>query len=153
MMKSKVKKFENFKQPEMPEMPVIKIDYDLLDEIMIDFVHMGLDYEITISDSVIIKDFEEFNNKVLRLIGKEVKKNLIIDFSVKDSPNKIEIKYFEEALDMVSNFLYNEYGLKLNYIYVRLYSARMNKYFKDIESIKKEFGNNFLADYLAISFY
>lgn len=152
-MKSKVKKFENFKQPEMPG---IKIDYDLLDEIMIDFVHMGLDYEITISSSVIIKDFEEFNSKDFTLVGKEVKKNLVIDFSIEDidsRPNKIEIKYFEEALDMVSNFLYNEYGLRLNYIYVRLYSARMNKYFKDIESIKKEFGNNFLVDYLAISFY
>lgn len=152
-MKSKVKKFENFKQSEMPEMPGIKIDYDLLDEIMIDFVHMGLDYEITINSSIIIKDFEKFNNKDFTLVGKEVKENLIIDFYIKDSPNKIEIKYFEEALDMVSNFLHNEYGLKLNYIYVRLYSARMNKYFKDIESIKKEFGNNFLADHLAISFY
>jgi hypothetical protein len=156
-----------------------EIDLVELEDILIDFEQMGLDYDIKVGSSIVI-DWKLFNDdkqggpKVLR--SNEIDKytrsfakygnSLTIEF---DSTGRHTYNLTEtiEAYEMLKDYLFDNYDLIPNYIYINYNWGYM--YFEDFDKIKElrvtdhwQFAyeklpvrpeNTFKADKLTFGFY
>jgi hypothetical protein len=156
---------------------VSKIDFKELVGLLIDFKQMGLDYDVKVGSSSVI-DWRLFNDdkqggpKVLR--SNEIDKyrksftsdSLTIEF---DSTDRHTYNLAEtiEAYEMLKDYLFDNYNLIPNYIYINYQWNYM--YFEDFDKIKElrvtdhwQFAyeklplrpeNTFKADKLTFGFY
>jgi hypothetical protein len=156
---------------------VSKIDFKELVGLLIDFKQMGLDYDVKVGSSSVI-DWRLFNDdkqggpKVLR--SNEIDKyrksftsdSLTIEF---DSTDRHTYNLAEtiEAYEMLKDYLFDNYDLIPNYIYINYNWGYM--YFEDFDKIKElrvtdhwQFAyekltlrpeNTFKADKLTFGFY
>ena len=133
-----------------------QIDLVELDHILIDFEQMGLDYDIKMGSSIVI-DWREFNDvkhggtKVLHSsdIDKFTKSrtgnSLTIEFTTNDYAYSYNINDTSEAYEMLKDYLFDNYDLIPNYIYINYHWNYM--YFEDFDKIK-EYKNIFSKDIL-----
>ena len=154
-----------------------KIDLQELESILIDFKQMGLDYDIGVGSSIVV-DWNLFNDvktggpKCLhsREIDKYTKSktsnSLSIEFNTSE-PHTYNIDETSEAYEMLKDYLFDNYDLIPNYIYVTYQWNYM--YFEDFDKIKElrvtdnwQFSNpnlplrpenTFKADKLVFGFY
>lgn len=154
-----------------------EIDISLIEDIIIDFIHMGVEYDISIGPSMVL-DFDKLNRE--RELGETTSRCIhsrnIDLYHKKDSPKSISItlfkeskiskfnfKEFKDAYNMVSDFLLDEYSLIPNYIYVNHLVSRglLNwkyQYYENLEMLKfdKNIGRNkdyFEASQVILSYY
>jgi hypothetical protein len=155
---------------------VSKIDFEELVGLLIDFKQMGLDYDIKAGSSSVI-DWRLFNDdkqggpKVLR--SNEIDKyrksftsdSLTIEFD--SSRHTYNLTETIEAYEMLKDYLFDNYDLIPNYIYINYNWGYM--YFEDFDKIKElrvtdhwQFAyeklplrpeNTFKADKLTFGFY
>jgi hypothetical protein len=123
-----------------------QIDLVELEHILIDFEQMGLDYDIKYGSSIVI-DWREFNDvkhggpKVLHSsdIDKFTKSrtvnSLSIEFTTNDYAYSYNINDTAEAYEMLKDYLFDNYDLIPNYIYVNYHWSYM--YFEDFDKIKE----------------
>lgn len=126
-----------------------EINIEELEDILIDFIHMGVDYDIKIGNSLSL-DFNKLNK--LRENGELSKGNISINSADIDdykNPGQIEVitihfndtgkikKYkideFREAYDMLLNYLKIKYNLITAYIYVNYHWTY--QYFENIDML------------------
>jgi hypothetical protein len=155
---------------------VSKIDFKELVGLLIDFKQMGLDYDVKVGSSSVI-DWRLFNDdkqggpKVLR--SNEIDKyrksftndSLTIEFD--SSRHTYNLTETIEAYEMLKDYLFDNYDLIPNYIYINYNWGYM--YFEDFDKIKElrvtdhwQFAyeklplrpeNTFKADKLTFGFY
>lgn len=121
-----------------------EIDLVELEHILIDFKQMGLDYDIKAGSSIVI-DWREFNDvfhggsKVLHSsdISKFTKSttndSLTIEFATNDM-HGYNISDTSEAYEMLKDYLFENYDLIPNYIYINYHWNYM--YFQNFEEVK-----------------
>jgi hypothetical protein len=127
-----------------------EINLELLEDIIIDFIHMDLDYDIKFGSSSIL-DFDKLNKERelgnisnisihsgdIDLYRKGITNNeLSIELFKESEISELNINNFEEAYNMVSSFLLNEYNLIPNYIYVNYHWNY--QYFENIKMLRLE---------------
>jgi hypothetical protein len=148
-----MKHLKNFKLFENLES---KIDLQELESILIDFKQMGLEPDIKVGSSIVI-DWNLFNDdktggpKVLH--SKDIDKytksrssnSLSIEFNTTDRQD-YNITETQEAYEMLKDYLFDNYDLIPNYIYINSHWNYM--YFENFEKIKEikftdnwQFGN------------
>jgi hypothetical protein len=135
-----------------------KINLELLEDILIDFIQMGLDYDIKIGSSLIL-DFDKLNKERelgnisnisihsgdIDLYKKGITNNeLSIDLFTESKISEFNIDDFEDAYNMVSEFLLNEYNLVPNYIYINHHWNY--QYFENVEMLRLEWFGGHLGD-------
>jgi hypothetical protein len=137
----KYKLFENLES---------EINLELLEDILIDFIQMDLDYDIKVGSSSVL-DFNKLNKEResgeisssnisihsadIDLYRKEVtNKSLTIDLFKESKISEFNLDDFKDAYDMVSDFLFNEYNLIPNYIYVNHHWKY--QYYENFEMLK-----------------
>lgn len=122
-----------------------EIDLVELDHILIDFIQMGLDYDIKSGSSIVI-DWIEFNDvnyggsKVLHSsdLNKYTKSMTNNSLTIEFNTNYIQdynIEATAEAYEMLKEYLNKEYDLIPNYIYINYHWNYM--YFEDFDKIKE----------------
>ena len=124
-----------------------KIDLNELEDILIDFKQMNLEWDITIGSSSIIDwdklngDIEDDLNQCYLYSGevsdysKGIKnQSLNIDLSKESQISFYNIDDFEEAYNMVSDYLNEKYNLKSNYIYINHHWIYL--YFQNLEAVR-----------------
>lgn len=122
-----------------------EIDLIELEHILIDFIQMGLDYDIKAGSSSVI-DWIEFNDvnyggsKVLHSSGidKYTKSMTNNSLTIEFTTNYIQdynIEATAEAYEMLKGYLNKEYDLIPNYIYINYHWNYM--YFEDFDKIKE----------------
>ena len=151
-----------------------QIDLVELEHILIDFEQMGLDYDIKMGSSIVI-DWREFNDvkhggsKELHSsdIDKYTKSrtgnSLTIEFTTNDYAYSYNINDTAEAYEMLKDYLFDNYDLIPNYIYINYHWNYM--YFQNFEEVKayknifskgvlgSEDKNTFKAHKLTFGFY
>lgn len=158
-----IKKFRLFENLES------EIDLKELEELLIDFKQMGLDYDIKVGSSSVI-DWNLFNDdkhggpKVLR--ANEIDKyrksftnnSLTIEFTKNDYAYPYDINNTIEAYEMLKDYLFRNYDLIPNYIYRNYNWSYM--YFEDFDKMELRSGdswikpeNTFRAHKLTFGFY
>ena len=121
-----------------------QIDLVELENILIDFEQMGLDYDIKAGSSIVV-DWNLFNDdktggpKCLhsREIDKYTKSSgnsLTIEFNTSE-PHTYNIDETSEAYEMLKHYLFDNYNLIPNYIYINSHWNYM--YFEDFDKIKE----------------
>jgi len=134
----KYKLFENLED---------KIDLNELEDILIDFKQMDLDWDVNIGSSYII-DWDKLNNDIqgdlnqcylhsgeISDYSKGIKnQSLSIDLLRDSQISFYNIDDFEEAYTMVSDYLNEKYNLKSNYIYINYHWTYL--YFENIEAVR-----------------
>jgi hypothetical protein len=135
-----------------------EINLELLEDIIIDFIQMGLDYDIKIGSSSIL-DFDKLNKERelddisnisihsgdIDLYRKGKTNNgLSIDLFIESKISEFNIDDFEYAYNMVSEFLLNEYNLVPNYIYVNYHWTY--QYFENVDMLRLEMFGGHLGD-------
>jgi hypothetical protein len=146
-----MKKIKSFKLFESLESLESEINLELLEDIIIDFIQMGLDYDISIGSSFIL-DFSKLNKE--RKLGNirpgksihsgdidlyiKSKSNIVlsIDLFTESKISEFNIDDFEDAYNMLSDFLLQEYNLITNYIYVNYHWNY--QYFENVEMLRSE---------------
>jgi len=119
------------------------IDLVELEHILIDFKQMGLDYDIKTGSSIVI-DWREFNDvqhgsKALHSsdIDKYTKSrtndSLTIEFAT-DEIHGYNISDTAEAYEMLKDYLFENYDLIPNYIYINYHWNYM--YFQNFDEVK-----------------
>lgn len=135
-----------------------KIDLKELDDVMIDFKQMNLEYDVQCGSSVVI-DWEKSEKDYLESydVTKYTKKyisqrnsSLIISFQDRD-PMEFNILDTEEAYEMLRDYLFDTYDLIPNYIYINYHWSYL--YFENFDKIKKKYKNLFKAHRLIFGFY
>ncbi len=137
-----MKYLKNFKLFENLES---KIDLQELEDILIDFKQMGLDADIKVGSSVVIdwkllNDDKTGGSKCLypREIDKYTKSrtnnSLTIEFNTPEK-HSYNIDDTQEAYEMLKDYLFDNYNLIPNYIYINLNWSYM--YFEDFDKIKE----------------
>jgi hypothetical protein len=122
-----------------------KIDLLELDSILIDFKQMGLEYDVKFGSSVVI-DWNLFNDD--KTGGPKVLHSSDIDKYAKSRTNSLLTIEFEstdrhtynitetiEAYEMLKDYLFDNYNLIPNYIYINSHWNYM--YFEDFDKIKE----------------
>ena len=134
-----LKKFKLFENLES------EIDLAELDHILIDFKQMGLDYDIKTGSSIVV-DWIEFNDvnyggiKVLHSsdISKFTKSttndSLTVEFTTNDYAYSYNINDTAEAYEMLKDYLFDNYKLIPNYIYINYHWSYM--YFQNFHELK-----------------
>jgi hypothetical protein len=124
-----------------------KIDLQELDDLLIDFKQMGLDddkIDIKVGSSVVI-DWDLFNDdktgspKVLHSkdidkYAKRTNNSLTIEFSTPER-QEYNISEASESYEMLKNYLFDNYNLIPNYIYINSHWNYM--YFENFDKIKE----------------
>ena len=142
-----IKNFRVFENLRGVKKSLLESEIDLveLEHILIDFEQMGLDYDIKVGSSVVI-DWNLFNDdktggsKCLNSgdIDKYTKSrtgnSLTIEFNT-SQPHTYNIDETSEAYEMLKDYLFDNYDLIPNYIYVNLHWSYM--YFEDLDKIKE----------------
>jgi hypothetical protein len=127
-----------------------EIDLELLEDIMIDFIQMGLEYDIQVGSSIVL-DFDKLNKQ--RESGEISGSNISIHSGDIDlyqkgrTQNSLVIKLYKESkmsdfniedfsynYDIISKFLFNEYNLIPNYIWVNEHWKY--QYYENTEMLK-----------------
>lgn len=135
-----IKKFEGYRQLGLEKI------YDLseLDDMLIDFKQMGLDYDIKSGSSLVI-DWREFNDvfhggsKALhasdtdKFTKSRTNDSLTIEFNTNDIQD-YNIIDTSEAYEMLKDYLFENYDLIPNYIYINYHWNYM--YFQNFEEVK-----------------
>lgn len=140
-----IKKYKLFENLES------EIDLDELEEVLIDFKQMGLDWDAKVGSSMVI-NWEKVNSydSVNRLVHKfSITPVEVQSFLKTKTNNSITIEFFtplsvqsnqynhqdtSEGYDMIKDYLFSNYGLIPNYIYI---CDHWNyKYFQNFEKIK-----------------
>ena len=156
----KYKLFENLED---------KIDLNELEDILIDFKQMDLDWDVNIGSSYII-DWDKLNNDIqgdlnqcylhsgeISDYSKGIKnpgyangfKSLNIDLLRDSQISFYNMDDFEEAYTMVSDYLNEKYNLKSNYIYINYHWTYL--YFQNLEAVRtwalggEYLGKNFIG--------
>ena len=123
-----------------------EIDLKELEGLLIDFKQMGLEYDIKVGSSVVL-DWNLFNDdktggsKCLNSsdIDKYTKSrtgnSLTIEFTTNDYAYSYNINDTAEAYEMLKDYLFDNYNLIPNYIYVNYHWSYM--YFEDFDKIKE----------------
>jgi len=123
-----------------------QIDLVELEHILIDFEQMGLDYDIKMGSSIVI-DWRLFNDDKhggsKNLHSSEIDKytksrtgnSLTIEFTTNDYAYSYNINDTAEAYEMLKDYLFDNYDLIPNYIYVNYHWSYM--YFEDFDKIKE----------------
>jgi hypothetical protein len=153
-----IKKFRLFENLES------KIDLAELDDILIDFKQMGLDPDIKVGSSVVI-DWNLFNDnpgkgkdpdktgslKILNSIDidkytkSKTNNSLTIEFNTSEK-HEYNISETSEAYEMLKDYLFDNYNLIPNYIYIvsewnyifsNVPSSGNYSYFEDFDKIKE----------------
>ncbi len=135
-----------------------EIDLVELEHILIDFEQMGLDYDIKYGSSSVI-DWREFNDVKhggsKELHSSDIDKfrksftnnSLTIEFTTNDIQD-YNIENTAEAFKMLKDYLFDNYDLIPNYIYINYHWNYM--YFEDFDKIK-EYKNIFSKGRYGIS--
>lgn len=118
-----------------------KIDLDELNDVMIDFKQMGLEYDVQFGSSMVI-NWEKFEQGYLdsyHISDSNFQKNssnssLTISFQDRD-PMEFNILDTEEGYEMLRDYLFDTYDLIPNYIYINYHWSYL--YFKDFDKIKE----------------
>lgn len=125
-----------------------KIDLDELEDYLIDFKQMDLNWDVNIGSSYII-DWDKVNkhieNDVIRqcyLYSGEVSdysdriegQSINIDLTYNNHIFSVDFNDLEEAYNMILNYLGDKYLLKPNYIYINQHWIYL--YFENFEAIK-----------------
>ena len=149
-----IKNFRVFENLRGVKKSLLESEIDLveLEHILIDFKQMGLDYDIKAGSSIVI-DWNLFNDdktggsKCLNSgdIDKYSKSrtgnSLTIELNSLDrdglvgSMNEYNIEDTKEAYEMLKDYLFDNYDLIPNYIYVNYHWSYM--YFEDFDKIKE----------------
>jgi hypothetical protein len=176
-----IKNFRVFENLRGVKKSLLESEIDLveLEHILIDFKQMGLDYDIKAGSSIVI-DWNLFNDdktggsKCLNSgdIDKYTKSrtgnSLTIELNSLDrdglvgSMNGYNIEDTKEAYEMLKDYLFDNYDLIPNYIYVNYHWSYM--YFEDLDKIKENIPLNtaklgskdpniFKAHKLVLAFY
>jgi len=123
-----------------------EIDLVELEHILIDFEQMGLDYDIKYGSSSVI-DWRELNDVKhggsKELHSSDIDKyrksftnnSLTIDFTTNDFAHSYNIQDTSEAYEMLKGYLFDNYDLIPNYIYINYHFNYM--YFEDFDKIKE----------------
>lgn len=137
----KYRLFENLKSD---------INVELLEDILIDFIQMDLDYHIRGGSSILL-DFDKLNSEResgnisssnisihssdIDLYRKGItNESLTIELFKESKISEFNLDDFKDAYDMVSDFLFNEYNLIPNYIYVNHHWKY--QYYENFEMLK-----------------
>ena len=123
-----------------------QIDLVELEHILIDFEQMGLDYDIKYGSSVVI-DWNLFNDDktggskclnssdIDKYTKSRTSNSLTIEFTTNDYAYSYNINDTAEAYEMLKDYLFDNYDLIPNYIYVNYHWNYM--YFEDFDKIKE----------------
>ena len=128
-----------------------EIDLVELENILIDFIQMGLDYDIKTGSSRVI-DWNLFNDDktggskfvpagslnssdIDKYAKSRTGESLIIEFSTNDYAYSYNINDTVEAYEMLKDYLFDNYDLIPNYIYINYHWSYM--YFEDFDKIKE----------------
>ena len=123
-----------------------EIDLVELEHILIDFEQMGLDYDIKYGSSVVI-DWNLFNDdktggskclhssEIDKYTKSRTNNSLTIEFTTNDYAHSYNINDTAEAYEMLKDYLFDNYDLIPNYIYVNYHWNYM--YFEDFDKIKE----------------
>lgn len=169
-----IKNFRVFENLRGVKKSLLESEIDLveLEHILIDFEQMGLDYDIKAGSSIVI-DWNLFNDdktggpKCLNSgdIDKYTKSrtgnSLTIEFNTSEL-HTYNINETSEAYKMLKDYLFDNYDLIPNYIYVNYHWSYM--YFEDLDKIKENIPLNtaklgskdpniFKAQKLVLAFY
>jgi hypothetical protein len=169
-----IKNFRVFENLRGVKKSLLESEIDLveLEHILIDFEQMGLDYDIKTGSSIVI-DWNLFNDdktggpKCLNSgdIDKYTKSrtgnSLTIEFNTSEL-HTYNINETSEAYKMLKDYLFDNYDLIPNYIYVNYHWSYM--YFEDLDKIKENIPLNtaklgskdpniFKAQKLVLAFY
>ena len=142
-----IKNFRVFENLRGVKKSLLESEIDLveLEHILIDFEQMGLDYDIKAGSSIVI-DWNLFNDdktggpKCLNSgdIDKYTKSrtgnSLTIEFNTSEL-HTYNINETSEAYKMLKDYLFDNYDLIPNYIYVNYHWSYM--YFEDLDKIKE----------------
>jgi hypothetical protein len=139
-----------------------QIDLVELEHILIDFEQMGLDYDIKYGSSIVI-DWNLFNDDktggskclnssdIDKYTKSRTNNSLTIEFTTNDIDSGLKVKQdyniedTTEAYEMLRDYLFDNYDLIPNYIYINYHWNYM--YFEDFDKIK-EYKNIFSKDIL-----
>ena len=134
-----IKKFRLFENLES------EIDLKELEGLLIDFKQMGLDYDIRTGSSSVI-DWNLFNddnyggskclysNNINKYIRTRTNNSIEFKFNT-DYTNNYNIQETSEAYDMIKDYLFVNYDLIPNYIFITNYWSYM--YFENFDTIKE----------------
>lgn len=149
-----IKNFRVFENLRGVKKSLLESEIDLveLEHILIDFEQMGLDYDIKTGSSIVI-DWNLFNgdktggSKCLNSgdIDKYTKSrtgnSLTIEFTTNDYAYSYNTNDTAEAYEMLKDYLFDNYDLIPNYIYVNSHlmtpSIGYHMYFEDFDKIKE----------------
>lgn len=129
-----IKKFEGYRQLGLEKI------YDLseLDNILIDFKQMGLDYDIKAGSSIVIDwtlSFDVLHSSDIDKYSKSRTNNsLTIEFDT-DYIHDYNIQETSEAYEMLKDYLFENYDLIPNYVYINYHWNYM--YFESFDKIKE----------------
>jgi hypothetical protein len=138
-----LKKFRLF-EGKLTGISCMEIDLAELEQYLIDFKQMGLDYDIKAGSSIVI-DWREFNDvfhggtKVLYSsdISKFTKSTTNDSLTIEFETNEIQdynINDTVEAYEMLKDYLFDNYNLIPNYIYINYHWNYM--YFQNFHELK-----------------
>jgi uncharacterized protein Usg len=131
-----IKKFKLFESLEN------KIDLNELDDVMIDFKQMNLEWDVKVGFSIVI-DWEKFNKDNLivlpskhidRYIRNRTSDSLTIEFDYNTDSFEYNISDLEDAYDMLQDYLFETYDLIPNYIYINFHWNYI--YFQNFNQLK-----------------
>lgn len=129
-----IKKFEGYRQLGLEKI------YDLseLDNILIDFKQMGLDYDIKAGSSIVI-DWKDINDvlhssDIDKYTKSRTNNSLKIEFDT-DYIHDYNIQETSEAYEMLKDYLFETYDLIPNYVYINYHWNYM--YFQNFDKIKE----------------
>lgn len=137
-----------------------KIEVNLIDiehMLSLDFEPMGLENDISIGSSIII-DFDKLNNDrksgttSISINSSDIgvyekgytNNSLTIDLFKESQVSEINIDDFEDAYNILSEFLKEEYDLIPNYIYVNYHWSYL--YFENVEMLRLYLFGGHLGD-------
>jgi hypothetical protein len=138
-----------------------EIDLDTLEDILIDFIQMGLESDISIGSSIIL-DFDKLNNEReeglvsgdnisihsgdidLYKKSQGTDNSLTIDLFKESQISEINIDDFEDGYNMLTSYLKEEYNLIPNYIYVNFHWNY--QYFENVKMLRLEWFGGHLGN-------
>ena len=135
----KYKLFENLES---------EIDLNELEDVLIDFKQMGLDWDAKVGSSMVI-NWERVNkwplrkeidghcissNELDRFSSSKTDDSLTIEFST-DKPHQYNFDDVVEGYEMIKDYLFENYGLIPNYIYINFHWDYL--FFENFERIKE----------------
>jgi hypothetical protein len=143
MLMKYIKKYKLFENLES------KIDLNELEDVLIDFKQMDLDWDAKVGSSMII-NWERVNisisgrkeiyghfissNEIDRFSDSKTDDSLTIEFST-DKPHQYNFDDVKEGYEMIKDYLFENYGLIPNYIYINYHWDYI--YFENFERIKE----------------